>query len=44
MLCRYPTIAFSDEGRAVLEKVWEETIEELKFAGVAEILERMKSG
>ncbi|KAM7208300.1 hypothetical protein V8F20_001278 [Naviculisporaceae sp. PSN 640] len=39
----YPAIAYSRDGQAFLSRVWEETLEELKFAGAASILDGMKN-
>ncbi|KAM7220416.1 hypothetical protein V8F06_004195 [Rhypophila decipiens] len=38
----YPAIGYSKEGQAFLAKVWDETLGELKFAGVESILNDMK--
>lgn len=34
---------YTIEGKTVRERLWDETISELKFAGVLETLESMKS-
>ncbi|KAE8451440.1 hypothetical protein EG329_004069 [Mollisiaceae sp. DMI_Dod_QoI] len=38
----YPKICYTPEGKAVKEKLWEETIEELSFAGPLKIVEDFK--
>ena len=34
-----PPIIYSEEGKKISQQLWEETMEELKFAGVEQILE-----
>ncbi|KAK3315848.1 hypothetical protein B0H66DRAFT_272399 [Apodospora peruviana] len=38
----YPLISYSDEGKAFIARLWEETMEELNFARASEILTRLK--
>ncbi|KAI1131134.1 retinol dehydrogenase 12 [Nemania abortiva] len=38
----YPQILYTEEGAQVRERLWEETMEELNFAGASEIIQRMK--
>ncbi|KAI0532992.1 hypothetical protein GGR58DRAFT_488358 [Xylaria digitata] len=38
----YPPIYYTLEGREVRERLWEETMAELKFAGASSIIENMK--
>jgi len=40
--CRYPEIMYTQEGARVRERLWEETMEELNFAGVSDIMRDMK--
>jgi NAD(P)-dependent dehydrogenase (short-subunit alcohol dehydrogenase family) len=40
---RYPKICYTLEGKEVREKLWVETIEELKFARASKIVESLKS-
>lgn len=40
---RFASYLYQDEGRLVTERVWEETLAELDFAGVRNILSGMKS-
>ena len=40
---RYPKICYTPEGKEVREKLWEETIEDLSFAGTLKIVESLKS-
>lgn len=34
----YPEIVYTEDGKVIKERLWKETMEELKFAGVAQIL------
>ncbi|KAI1758017.1 retinol dehydrogenase 12 [Xylaria castorea] len=38
----YPEILYTEEGARVRERLWEETMEELNFAGASEIVKGMK--
>ncbi|KAJ8120831.1 hypothetical protein O1611_g10263 [Lasiodiplodia mahajangana] len=38
----YPEILYTEEGAQVRERLWEETMEELNFAGASDIVQRMK--
>ncbi|KAI0168922.1 NAD(P)-binding protein [Hypoxylon sp. FL1284] len=38
----YPPIMYTKEGEDVAEKIWEETLEELNFAGASRIVQGMK--
>ncbi|KAI0105014.1 retinol dehydrogenase 12 [Nemania sp. FL0031] len=38
----YPEILYTEEGSQVRERLWEETMEELNFAGASDIVQRMK--
>ncbi|GAP88447.1 putative retinol dehydrogenase 12 [Rosellinia necatrix] len=39
----YPLICYKPEGRRVRDRLWEETMTELKFAGASSIIENLKS-
>jgi hypothetical protein len=39
---RFPALLYTPEGKVLIERVWEETLDELDFAGVRQILESMK--
>ena len=41
--CRFAAFLYTPEGKVVTERVWEETLAELEFAGVRPILESMKA-
>lgn len=38
---RYPAIAYTKNGEAIKERLWNETMEELKFANVSKVLEEL---
>ncbi|XXG96248.1 hypothetical protein Hte_002529 [Hypoxylon texense] len=38
----YPTILYTKEGQDVGDRIWEETMEELNFAGASKIVQEMK--
>ncbi|KAI0453003.1 retinol dehydrogenase 12 [Xylaria acuta] len=38
----YPEILYTEEGARVRERLWEETMEELNFAGASDIIKKMK--
>ncbi|KAI1644599.1 NAD(P)-binding protein [Daldinia loculata] len=38
----YPKVVYTKEGQEIRERVWEETLEELNFAGASRIIEEMK--
>ncbi|KAH7397774.1 hypothetical protein BKA64DRAFT_753442 [Cadophora sp. MPI-SDFR-AT-0126] len=38
----FPALLYTPEGKVLIERVWEETLNELDFAGVRHILESMK--
>lgn len=38
---RYPAIVYTKDGEAIKERLWNETMEELKFAGVSKVLEEL---
>ncbi|KAI1801973.1 NAD(P)-binding protein [Daldinia bambusicola] len=38
----YPEVLYTKEGQDIRERVWEETLEELNFAGASRIIEEMK--
>ncbi|KAI1369730.1 retinol dehydrogenase 12 [Xylaria arbuscula] len=38
----YPEIMYTDEGALVRERLWEETMEELSFAGASDIIQQLK--
>lgn len=40
---RFAALLYTPEGEVLKERVWEETLAELDFAGVRGILEQMKS-
>ena len=44
MICvvRFASYLYTTEGRVVTQRVWDETLAELDFAGVRGILESMK--
>lgn len=33
---------YTDEGRRISDKLWEETLQELRFAGVEDVLQKAK--
>jgi hypothetical protein len=37
--CRYPPIMYTETGRRMTAKIWEETLSELRFAKVESLLE-----
>lgn len=37
--CRYPPILYTEAGRRMTAKIWEETLKELRFAKVESLLE-----
>ncbi|KAI0191965.1 hypothetical protein EV127DRAFT_51584 [Xylaria flabelliformis] len=39
----YPKILYTEEGARVRERLWEETLEELNFAGASDIIKGMKN-
>ena len=39
---RYPAIAYTKNGEAIKERLWNETMEELKFANASGILASLK--
>ncbi|KAF1971909.1 hypothetical protein BU23DRAFT_581157 [Bimuria novae-zelandiae CBS 107.79] len=41
-VCGFPPILYDDDGRRAMEKLWKETMGELKFFGVKEMLESMR--
>ena len=41
---RYPKIWYTAEGRELSKRAWEETMEELNFAGASKIVEEMRTG
>jgi hypothetical protein len=41
---RFAAMLHTAEGKQVMERLWEETLEEFSFAGVREILNSMKKG
>lgn len=43
IISRYPGLLYTDEGKKTMERLWEETLEELQFAGVGHIVTSMKS-
>jgi hypothetical protein len=42
-LYRFAALLYTPEGKVVIERVWEETLAELEFAGVRPILESMRA-
>lgn len=42
MRCRYPPILYTRDGEDIKERLWQETMEELSFAGAAKIVEEMR--
>jgi hypothetical protein len=42
-LGRFAAFLYTPEGKVVIERVWEETLAELEFAGVRPILESMRA-
>lgn len=43
IVSRYPGLLYTDEGKKTMQRLWEETLEELQFAGVGHIVTSMKS-
>ena len=39
--CRFAAIMYTEEGKKVAEQIWKETLEELEFAGVKQILDQI---
>ncbi|RYP78228.1 hypothetical protein DL771_000705 [Monosporascus sp. 5C6A] len=39
----YPKLWYTPEGRELMERLWEETMEELNFAGASKLIESLKS-
>jgi hypothetical protein len=39
---RYPKICYTPEGQEAREKLWDETMEELKFAGASEVVKSLE--
>jgi hypothetical protein len=39
----YPSIMYAKEGQGIKERLWEETMEELNFAGASKIVQDMRS-
>ena len=39
--CRYPPIMYTESGRRMTGRLWAETLEELKFAGVESTLKEL---
>ncbi|RYP55565.1 hypothetical protein DL769_010122 [Monosporascus sp. CRB-8-3] len=39
----YPKLWYTPEGRELVERLWEETMEELNFAGASKLIESLKS-
>jgi len=42
ILLRFATLLYTPEGKTITDRLWEETMEELKFADVQGRLEAMK--
>lgn len=42
MKFRFAAILYTLEGKVLIQRIWEETLAELEFAGVRRILEPMK--
>ncbi|OTB09411.1 hypothetical protein M426DRAFT_315969 [Hypoxylon sp. CI-4A] len=38
----YPKVWYTNDGKAIRERIWEETLEELNFAGASRIIQEMK--
>jgi len=41
---RFATMVYTEEGKVIIQDLWEETMKELEFAGVAQILEKLRKG
>jgi hypothetical protein len=41
-VCRFAAMLYSPDGHKLIDRVWGETMAELHFAGVRDILERMR--
>jgi hypothetical protein len=39
---RYPPCMYTDPGRRLTAQLWNETLKELRFAGVETVLQRLK--
>jgi hypothetical protein len=39
--CRYPPLMYTEAGRRMTAKLWEETLKELRFARVESLLEEI---
>ncbi|KAI0818319.1 hypothetical protein GGR55DRAFT_70645 [Xylaria sp. FL0064] len=39
----FPTLLYTDEGKAITQRVWDETLAEFEFAGARSIIESMKA-
>lgn len=42
MRCRFAAMLYTPEGQVVIDRLWEETMAELEFAGVRQILNEMR--
>jgi hypothetical protein len=42
MMGRFPKLMYTEEGKKCMERLWNETMEELKFANVKDILASIK--
>jgi hypothetical protein len=40
---RFPKMMYTAEGRASMERLWQETMTEFEFAGVKQILDSMRA-
>jgi hypothetical protein len=39
---RFHDIMYTPEGKIIMDQMWHETLEDLKFAGISEVLKSMK--
>lgn len=39
-----PPIIYKEEGKIIMERLWKETLDELSFAGVKEIIDEIAKG
>ena len=40
--CRFHTLMYTSEGKTTTNRLWDETLQELSFAGVEGVLQSMK--
>ena len=42
MIHRFPPLLYTDEGKGVMQRLWEETLDELQFADAGGIIKSMQ--